>query len=195
MSQVVTENILIKDGWLNIAQSCPSPNFNLRPENEISLLVVHNISLPPKQYGGPFVEDFFCNRLDKTAHPYFEEISHLEVSSHLFIRRDGSIIQFVPFDQRAWHAGISHYAGRDNCNDFSIGIEMEGCDDEAYTNKQYTSLQKVTRILMATYPQITSDRITGHEFISPVRKTDPGRAFKWQRLFSELMMPVRNVSK
>jgi AmpD protein len=189
--RVLSENTLIKDGWLNIAQARPSPNFNPRPENEISLLVVHNISLPPKQYGGPFVEDFFCNRLDKNAHPYFLEICHLEVSSHLFIRRDGSVIQFVPFDQRAWHAGISHYAGRDNCNDFSIGIEMEGCDDQAYTDNQYTSLQNVTSILMETYPQITSDRITGHEFISPVRKTDPGRAFKWQRLFSELALVLK----
>jgi AmpD protein len=178
----------IEDGWLNIAQRCPSPNFNQRPENEISLLVVHNISLPPKQYGGPFVEDFFCNRLDKNAHPYFSEISHLQVSSHLFIRRDGSAIQFVPFNQRAWHAGLSHHAGRDNCNDFSIGIEMEGCDDEAYADAQYASLQIITQALMRAYPQISSDRITGHEFISPGRKTDPGRAFKWQRLFAELKL-------
>ena len=176
----------IEDHWLNIAQRCPSPNFNQRPENEISLLVVHNISLPPKQYGGPFVEDFFCNRLDLSADPYFSEISHLQVSSHLFIRRDGSVIQFVPFNQRAWHAGLSQYAGRDNCNDFSIGIEMEGCDDEAYADEQYSSLQQVTRALMQSYPQISSDRITGHEFISPRRKTDPGRGFKWQRLFFEL---------
>jgi len=186
VKQSQTEEWVVNDHWLNIAQKSPSPNFNARPNDEISLLVVHNISLPPKQYGGPFVEDFFCNRLDVSADPYFAEISHLEVSSHLFIRRDGSIIQFVPFNQRAWHAGLSHYSGRDNCNDFSIGIEMEGCDDEAYCNEQYLSLQQVTRVLMLAYPQISSDRITGHEFISPRRKTDPGPAFKWQRLFSDL---------
>jgi len=176
----------IEEGWLNSAQRCPSPNCNQRPEEEVSLLVIHNISLPPKEYGGPFVADFFCNRLDANAHPYFSEISHLQVSSHLFIRRDGSVIQFVPFNQRAWHAGLSHYGGRDNCNDFSIGIEMEGCDDEAYSEEQYFSLQRASQALMQAYPQITTDRITGHEFISPRRKTDPGPAFKWQRLFTDL---------
>jgi AmpD protein len=120
------------------------------------------------------------------ADPYFAQISHLQVSSHLFIRRDGSVVQFVPFNQRAWHAGLSHYGGRDNCNDFSIGIEMEGCDDEAYTEDQYTCLQKIAQSLMLAYPQISRDRITGHEFISPQRKTDPGAAFKWQTLFSGL---------
>jgi AmpD protein len=182
----VKMEIEVNEHWLNSAQRRPSPNFNQRPSGEVSLLVVHNISLPPKQYGGPFVEDFFCNRLDQSAHPYFAEIAQLEVSSHLFIRRDGSVIQFVPFNQRAWHAGVSHYAGRDNCNDFSIGIEMEGCDDEAYADQQYLSLQQVTQAIMQAYPQVTSDRITGHEFISPRRKTDPGPAFKWQRLFSEM---------
>tara|TARA_R110001583_G_scaffold21794_2_gene82406 strand:+ start:810 stop:1376 length:567 start_codon:yes stop_codon:yes gene_type:complete len=178
--------LVIHDHWLNIAQQCPSPNYNERPDNEVSLLVIHNISLPPKQYGGPFVEDFFCNRLDVNVDPYFAEIAHLQVSSHLFIRRDGSVIQFVPFNQRAWHAGLSHYGGRDNCNDFSIGIEMEGCDDEAYSDEQYACLQQVTQSLMLAYPQVSRDRITGHEFISPRRKTDPGSAFKWQTLFSGL---------
>jgi AmpD protein len=178
--------LIVNDHWLNVAQKCPSPNFNERPNNEISLLVIHNISLPPKQYGGPFVEDFFCNRLDASADSYFAEISHLQVSSHLFIRRDGSVIQFVPFNQRAWHAGLSHYAGRDNCNDFSIGIEMEGSDDDPYTEDQYTCLQHVAQSLMMAYPQISRDRITGHEFISPKRKTDPGPAFKWQTLFTRL---------
>lgn len=186
MKQSQANTLTVDDNWLNIAKKSPSPNFNLRPEDEISLLVIHNISLPPKQYGGPFVEDFFCNRLEVKADPYFSEISHLEVSSHLFIRRDGSVIQFVPFNQRAWHAGLSRYSGRDNCNDFSIGIEMEGCDDEAYSDDQYECLQQVTQALMLAYPQISKDRITGHEFISPRRKTDPGPAFKWQRLFSGL---------
>jgi AmpD protein len=178
--------LVVNDHWLNVAQKCPSPNFNERPNNEVSLLVIHNISLPPRQYGGPFVEDFFCNRLDASADTYFSEISHLQVSSHLFIRRDGSVIQFVPFNQRAWHAGLSHYAGRDNCNDFSIGIEMEGYDDDPYTEDQYTCLQHVAQSLMIAYPQISRDRITGHEFISPKRKTDPGPAFKWQTLFTRL---------
>ena len=183
---VDTKPFIDDEHWLNVAQKCPSPNFNHRPDDEISLLVIHNISLPPKQYGGPFVQDFFCNRLDIHADPYFAEIAHLQVSSHLFIRRDGTIIQFVPFNQRAWHAGLSRYSGRDNCNDFSIGIEMEGCDDEAYTDLQYVSLHQVTTVLMQAYPSISSDRITGHEFISPRRKTDPGPAFKWQRLFASL---------
>ena len=186
MGLVFAVKTSIESGWLNIAQKCPSPNFNQRPENEISLLVVHNISLPPKQYGGPFVEDFFCNRLDVTVHPYFAEIGHLEVSSHLFIRRDGSLIQFVPFHQRAWHAGPSQYSGRDNCNDFSIRIDMEGCDDEDYSEEQYASLLCASQAIMMAYPQIRSDRITGHEFISPGRKTDPGLAFDWQRFFSSL---------
>ncbi|MGK0404865.1 MAG: AmpD protein [Oleispira sp.] len=186
MKQSHTVRLVVNDHWLNVAQKCPSPNFNERPDNEVSLLVIHNISLPPKEYGGPFVEDFFCNGLDANAHPYFSEISHLQVSSHLFIRRDGSVIQFVPFNQRAWHAGLSHYAGRDNCNDFSIGIEMEGCDDDPYTEDQYTCLQHVAQSLMIAYPQISRDRITGHEFISPKRKTDPGSAFKWQTLFTRL---------
>lgn len=186
MKQSDKKALGVNNHWLNSARKCPSPNFNLRPNDEISLLVIHNISLPPRQYGGRFVEDFFCNRLDTSADPYFIEISHLEVSSHLFIRRDGTVIQFVPFNQRAWHAGLSHYGGRDNCNDFSIGIEMEGCDDEAYNAAQYECLQQVTRVLMLAYPQITKDRITGHEFISPRRKTDPGSAFNWQRLFSDL---------
>jgi len=182
----VVATVFVQDHWLNIAQKCPSPNVNQRPGEEISLLVVHNISLPPKQYGGPYVEDFFCNRLDPKAHPYFAEISSIEVSSHLFIRRDGSVIQFVPFNQRAWHAGLSQYGGRDNCNDFSIGIEMEGCDDEAYSDEQYEALKQATLAIMLAYPEITTSRITGHEFISPRRKTDPGRAFNWARLFSGL---------
>jgi AmpD protein len=180
------KNIRINDHWLSIAQKCPSPNYNQRPSDEISLLVVHNISLPPKQYGGPYVQDFFCNKLDSQAHPYFAEIADLEVSSHLYIRRDGTIIQFVPFNQRAWHAGLSQYGGRENCNDFSIGIEMEGCDDEAYSDEQYHALATCCQTLMLSYPAITKDRITGHEFIAPQRKTDPGPAFRWQRLFSDL---------
>lgn len=186
MSDKKTEFMTISHHWLIEAQRCPSPNYNQRPISEISLLVIHNISLPPKQYGGGFVEDFFCNQLDSNAHPYFKDIAELKVSSHLFIRRDGSVVQFVPFNKRAWHAGQSHYSGRDNCNDFSIGIELEGCDDEAYSDNQYDMLAKVTQSLMLAYPNITADRITGHEHIAPRRKTDPGASFKWQRLFLNL---------
>ncbi len=186
MNSKQEEIATINQHWLNIAQPCPSPNCNQRPTDEISLIVVHNISLPPKQYGGPYVEDFFRNQLDANAHPYFKDIAQLQVSSHLFIRRDGTVIQFVPFNLRAWHAGLSQYAGRDNCNDFSIGIELEGCDNEAYGHVQYEVLEQVIRALMLAYPDITADRITGHEFIAPGRKTDPGPAFKWKTLFSAL---------
>jgi len=164
-----------------------SPNHDVRPNvDDISGIVIHNISLPPGEFGGGWIDDLFLNKLDPNAHPYFEEISALKVSAHLLIRRSGEVIQYVPFHQRAWHAGVSSWDGRDCCNDFTIGIEMEGCDDDIYTDEQYASLQQVTQALMLAYPQITSDRITGHEFISPGRKTDPGRAFKWQRLFSDL---------
>lgn len=184
---IVGDVMAIREHWLVDAQRCPSPNYNQRPDDEVSLLVVHNISLPPQQYGGGYVEDFFCNQLDTSAHPYFEEIADLKVSSHLFIRRDGRIVQFVPFNLRAWHAGLSCYSGRENCNDFSIGIELEGCDNEAYETLQYDALAKVTQALMSAYPSITNTRITGHEFIAPRRKTDPGPAFKWQRLFTQLL--------
>lgn len=186
MTQVQVNPYQVQDHWLNHAKRCMSPNYNQRPNDEISLLVIHNISLPPKQYGGGFIEDFFCNKLDSNAHTYFAEIAHLEVSSHLLIRRDGSVVQFVPFDKRAWHAGLSHYAGRENCNDYSIGIELEGCDDDVYAELQYDALIQITESIMAAYPNITADRITGHEFIAPKRKTDPGRAFKWQKLFGGL---------
>ena len=184
---IVGDVMAIREHWLVDAQRCPSPNYNQRPDDEVSLLVVHNISLPPQQYGGGYVEDFFCNQLDTSAHPYFEEIADLKVSSHLFIRRDGRIVQFVPFNLRAWHAGLSCYSGRENCNDFSIGIELEGCDNEAYETLQYDALAKVTQALMSAYPSITNTRITGHEVIAPRRKTDPGPAFKWQRLFTQLL--------
>lgn len=182
----VIEPVFVSDHWLNIARRCFSANHNERPKQEISLLVIHNISLPPKQYGGGYVEDFFCNKLAVDAHPYFTEIANLQVSSHLYIKRDGSVVQFVPFNLRAWHAGMSCYGGRENCNDFSIGIELEGCDDHPYESEQYEMLAQVIKALKAAYPAITADRITGHEFIAPVRKTDPGPAFKWQRLFASL---------
>lgn len=175
----------IENGWLDQAVRCPSPNFNRRPDaTDISLLVIHNISLPPGEFGGGHIENFFCNQLDIKADPYFESIAGLQVSSHLLIDRKGAITQFVSFDERAWHAGKSVFQGVENCNDYSIGIEMEGTDDLPYTAEQYASLAKVTRQLLTNYPTLTPDRITGHDQIAPGRKTDPGPAFDWVYYFS-----------
>lgn len=177
----------IENHWLVNAKRVPSANFNQRPDShEISLLVIHSISLPPGKYGGGFVEQFFTNALDHDAHPYFNTIKNLQVSSHLYIRRNGKVTQFVPFDQRAWHAGASCFAGEENCNDFSIGIELEGVDDEPYENSQYESLLHISRGLMHVYQGITPERICGHCDIAPGRKTDPGPAFDWQRFRSHL---------
>ncbi len=175
------------DGWLANAVQCPSPNANQRPlGQEISLLVIHNISLPPGEFGTGFVAAFFCNQLDPSLHPYFETIAELKVSAHLFIDRLGNVTQFVAFTERAWHAGASAFNNIENCNDYSIGIEMEGCDNIAYTDNQYTALAEVTRKLLATYPKITPERIVGHSDIAPERKTDPGSAFDWARFHSLL---------
>lgn len=177
----------IHEGWLDGASRCPSPNCNRRPDPaDISLLVIHNISLPPGEYGTGCVQQFFCNELDCNAHPWFEQIRGVEVSSHLLIERDGRVTQFVSFLERAWHAGLSVFCGRENCNDFSIGIELEGCDAEAYTDAQYASLAAVTGELMNAYPAITRGRIAGHSDIAPGRKTDPGPAFDWPRFRSLL---------
>ena len=168
------------EGWLQHAEHICSPNAGERPDcNDISLLVIHNISLPPGQFGGGYIQQFFTNTLPCEAHPYFSEIGHLQVSAHLLIERSGHLIQFVPFQKRAWHAGVSQFGGRENCNDFSIGIELEGCDDTPFTPEQYQALSEVTKLLMRHYPQITFERITGHSDIAPGRKTDPGPAFDW----------------
>ncbi|AZZ93578.1 1,6-anhydro-N-acetylmuramyl-L-alanine amidase AmpD [Hahella sp. KA22] len=170
-------------GWLSLVKRMPSPNFNQRPTGaEISLLVVHNISLPPAQFRGEYVCDFFLNRLDCEAHPYFREIGHLQVSSHLFIRRDGEVIQFVSLHDRAWHAGRSSWLGRDNCNDYSIGVELEGADDIPYEAIQYQRLACIARTICRAFPLITADRVVGHSDIAPGRKTDPGPAFDWPKL-------------
>ena len=167
-------------GWLREAACHPSPNFDQRPDrDDINLLVIHNISLPPEQFGGPWISDFFCNRLDPTQHPYFAEIANLKVSSHILIRRDGQPVQFVSFFDRAWHAGVSSFQGRDKCNDYSIGIELEGSDNQPFTEQQYQSLASITEKLMRLFPGITPDRVTGHCDISPGRKTDPGPCFDW----------------
>ena len=141
--------------------------------------MVHNISLPPEQFGGPYIEDFFRNRLDTSAHPYFREIEGMKVSSHLLIRRDGELLQFVSLRDRACHAGRSVFCGREECNDYAIGIELEGADRVPYTREQYQALVTVARQIRAAWPAITEDRITGHSDIAPGRKTDPGPAFDW----------------
>lgn len=174
-------------GLLQGARQCPSPNYNARPDpGDISLLVIHGISLPPQQFGGDAIDRFFTNCLDPAQHPYFQEICDLQVSAHLLIRRDGELVQYVPFIERAWHAGDSAFAGRTNCNDFSVGIELEGSDELAYEPVQYQQLQAVTRLLQQAYPAITRERIVGHCDIAPGRKTDPGPAFDWARLMAAL---------
>ena len=169
------------DIWLHQARRVPSPNFNDRPDQALDLLVIHNISLPPKQFGGAYVEQFFTNCLDHDLHPFFEEIRNVKVSAHLFIRRDGEVVQFVPLNKRAWHGGLSCFQGRENCNDFSIGIELEGYDDCPYSSEQYQSLVDVTVEITRLYPDIGSEHIVGHSDIAPGRKTDPGSAFDWSR--------------
>ncbi|MEH6490697.1 1,6-anhydro-N-acetylmuramyl-L-alanine amidase AmpD [Halopseudomonas sp.] len=178
----------LQEGWLEGAHICRSAHFNPRPEGDVvSLLVIHNISLPPGEFGGGHVQRFFCGQLDSSLHPYFAEIAELRVSAHFLIERDGHITQFVSCDERAWHAGASRYAGRENCNDFSIGIELEGSDTTPYTDAQYLALRDLTQALQLAYPAITRHRITGHEFIAPGRKTDPGVAFEWRRYLSSLL--------
>lgn len=170
------------NGLLEGAHYASSPNYDARPDDAIiNALVIHAISMPPGDYGGTDVEGLFCNRLDFTCHPFYREIEGATVSAHLFIRRDGQIIQFVPFHKRAWHAGASILAGRERVNDFSIGIELEGTDHAPFEEAQYRALVEVTRALQSTYPEITSERIVGHADIAPQRKTDPGPYFNWNR--------------
>ena len=180
-------NSLRETGRISFARWTPSPNFGPRPDGAgISLLVVHNISLPPGQFGGREIEDFFCNQLDHSAHPYFKTIEGVQVSAHLLIRRDGALVQFVSLLDRAWHAGRSCFEGQEECNDFSIGIELEGTDDTPYTTEQYRMLAKVADLIMTAWPDITANRITGHCDIAPGRKSDPGPAFDWRDFRSAL---------
>lgn len=168
------------EGWLTGARRVPSPNCDERPAGEaVRLLVVHNISLPPGDFGGPGVEALFTNRLDPAAHPYYAEIRHLRVSAHFFIRRDGELVQFVPCGKRAWHAGVSNWKGRERCNDFSIGIELEGTDELPFTDAQYEVLAGLVKALRQAYPV---EGLAGHSDIAPGRKTDPGPHFDWKRL-------------
>lgn len=168
------------NGWLNGTIPCPSPNFDARPhDTSIDLLVIHNISLPPDKFGGTDVLSFFLNDLSCWRHPFYQDIAELKVSSHFFISRKGTIWQLVSTAERAWHAGVSTFAGRDACNDFSIGIELEGSDNCEFTLTQYQLLAKLTRRLRVMYPKITADRIVGHSDIAKGRKTDPGPHFDW----------------
>jgi AmpD protein len=178
----------ISGGWLDGAERIvPSPNCNERfKDDDISLIVIHCISLPPGEFGGEWIDRLFTNTLPKGAHPYFEGIHHLRVAAHVLIRRDGTLTQYVPFHLRAWHAGVSSYCGRETCNDFSIGIELEGTEAIGYAEAQYSRLADVIQALLAHYPTLSRKAITGHSDIAPGRKTDPGPSFHWERLFSLL---------
>ncbi|MDO9452258.1 MAG: 1,6-anhydro-N-acetylmuramyl-L-alanine amidase AmpD [Stagnimonas sp.] len=172
--------------WSN-ARQLASPHFDARPSDEVSLLVIHNISLPPGAFGGGFIDDLFLGRLDAKAHPYFAGIAHLKVSAHACIFRDGRVTQYVPTTQRAWHAGESLFEGRTRCNDFSIGIELEGADDQPFTDAQYATLTALTKAILKVYLKITPKRIVGHSNIAPGRKTDPGEHFDWLRFRASLV--------
>lgn len=173
-------NLKIEQGWLN-QKSVVSPHFSKRPQDDdISLLVIHYISLPPEEFGGNFIDHFFQGTLDPTLHPYFSEIKELKVSAHCLINRQGGITQYVNFNQMAWHAGLSNFEGREKCNEFSIGIELEGSNNQPFTELQYQTLAKLTRLLMKCYPNITPERIVGHSDIAPGRKIDPGQYFDWE---------------
>jgi len=167
-------------GWLADARRCLSPNFDVRPDGiDTSLIVIHAISLPPSQFDSDAIERFFTNSLDPAAHPYFTEIASMKVSAHFLIRRNGELLQFVSCQKRAWHAGVSQWNGRERCNDFSIGIELEGCDDLPFEDAQYLRLTPLLESLSARYPIAA---VVGHSDIAPLRKTDPGPFFDWDRL-------------
>jgi len=190
----VVMHFTLENGWLRQARHVPSPNCEPRPQAcEPRLLVIHNISLPPGEFQGDSIERLFTNTLDWDAHPYFLEIRGLRVSAHLLIRRDGELLQFVDLGARAWHAGQSSWCGQDNCNDFSIGIELEGSDDTPYTDAQYRVLVAVTAALLAQYPELGADAIVGHSDIAPGRKTDPGPAFDWPRFHTALAVELRDL--
>jgi AmpD protein len=176
-----------QSGWLSAVRRLPSPNSDPRPAgNAPELIVIHGISLPPGRYGGPWIDSLFTNTLPAEAHPYFATIQSLRVSPHVLIARDGAVTQYVPFNLRAWHAGTSNWCGREACNDFSIGIELEGSDDEPYDDRQYATLTALIAALQRAYPSLASGAIAGHADIAPGRKTDPGPSFDWGRLDREL---------
>ncbi|RUO80061.1 1,6-anhydro-N-acetylmuramyl-L-alanine amidase AmpD [Idiomarina tyrosinivorans] len=177
----------IENHCLTGVEQRPSPHFDQRPNtDDISLLVIHSISLPAGEFALPHIDELFMGQLDTGPESGFEALAGLRVSAHLVIHRDGRVVQYVPFNQRAWHAGKSRYCGRKRCNDYAIGIELEGTDDTPYTEQQYQSLIAVSKALLAHYPQLTRRRIVGHQHIAPGRKTDPGPAFNWSHYLAAL---------
>lgn len=180
-------------GLIRGVEYLKSPNQDQRPDlNDINMLVLHSISLPPGQFSGESISELFLNKLDLNSHPYFNLLEGLTVSAHLLIRRDGSIIQYVPFYKRAWHAGKSIFQGREKCNDFSIGIELEGTDDSTFEPIQYENLAYAIKAIMQAYPKITRDRIVGHSDVAPGRKTDPGPKFDWNYL-DQLLQELNSI--
>jgi len=176
-------SIDVESGWIAEARLVRSPNFDERPVNCLPrLIVVHGISLPPGEFGGPWIDHLFCNTLDSSAHPYFREIEGMKVSSHVLIRRDGELVQYVSLHNRAWHAGDSCYRGQNGCNDFSIGIELEGVDDVPYASAQYEMLGNVILAIRKAIPACAKSSVVGHSDIAPGRKTDPGASFDWRHL-------------
>ncbi|MFA9489281.1 MULTISPECIES: 1,6-anhydro-N-acetylmuramyl-L-alanine amidase AmpD [unclassified Mannheimia] len=174
------QKLKIENGCLVHQKQVPSPHFSPRAnEDDISLLVIHYISLPPEEFGGDFIDLFFQGKLDPSLHPYFEEIKDLRVSAHCLINRKGEITQYVNFNDMAWHAGVSCFEGREKCNEYSIGIELEGSNNQPFTKAQYRALAKLTQSIQENYPQITDERIIGHSNIAPERKIDPGQYFDW----------------
>ncbi len=178
--------MLFNKGWLQTAKHRASPHFDSRPADEISLLVIHNISLPAGEFGHQYVDDLFMGQLDCQANDSFHKLEGLRVSANFFIRRDGELIQYVSCDDRAWHAGLSEFDGKSDCNDFSIGIELEGTDHQPFNAEQYHCLITLTQRIMTQYPSITKQRITGHSDIASGRKTDPGPYFDWQYYLTQL---------
>lgn len=175
-------------GWLDGVRRLPSPNFDARPDGVgIDLLVVHGISLPAGEFGGPYIDQLFTNCLDCAAHPSFSGLATLRVSAHLLVRRDGEVTQYVSIRDRAWHAGRSTFQGRGRCNDFSVGVEMEGADEVPYADAQYQRLAEIASLLLNRWPALKTERIVGHSDIAPGRKTDPGPAFDWERFRGRLM--------
>lgn len=186
----------LQRGLLLSARQMPSPNCDDRPADGVpTLIVVHGISLPPGEFGGPWIDRLFTNSLPAHEHPYFAAIADHKVSSHLLIRRDGEVVQYVPLHRRAWHAGVSSYRGREKCNDFSVGIELEGADEVPYEPAQYRALSAVILALRAAYPSLSLEHIAGHSDIAPGRKTDPGPAFDWPRLRALLEIDARQSAR
>lgn len=187
VAQSLLLSVDVNTGLVAPARHCLSPNQDARPtDTRLELIVIHGISLPPGAFGGEHIHALFCNQLQADAHPYFATISALRVSAHVLVQRDGAITQFVPFHQRAWHAGVSSFRGREQCNDFSVGIELEGTDDSPYTDDQYRAAAALVDALTAAYPSLGTNPVVGHCDIAPGRKTDPGASFDWHYLRSLL---------